>query len=228
MFIKKIFQNKVDETVHKQFIRFGKGEFGSKAIINIRKTSVVKLTTSFELAGDIIIFISSLAPWFRVEGLLSNREQIPCFEGKKKKGLFVYNIAKELRSEELRDLVLKSYPTLLDCISGDESINLKIKKRIPKPGKKTEAKVDDKFCQLNLDAKYWPQLHNEFLFDLPFEIKKARIVHTFIIKDIKIPKELEKEGDYEKIRLGAKRIGKVIRKVVVDGKEIVKEKDFIA
>ncbi len=225
MFIKKIFQGKSDETVHRQFVRFSKGQFDRRAVINVRRNSAIKITTSFELANDLVIFISSLAKWFKVQGILFNKEEIPNLKGKKKKGLFVYDIAKEISGEELKNLASKSYHALLDCVS-DMGIDLKIKKRLPKPGKKSKAKADEKFCQLNLDIKYWPQVQNEFLFDLPPETKKAHIEHSYIIKEIRIPKELEKEKDFEKIRLGAKRVGKIIRKAVVDKKEIIKEKEF--
>jgi len=227
MFIKKIFENNMDNSVHRQFIRFSKGQYGNRAIINVKKGKTIKINTTFELANDLIYFITNLSSWFKVKGILISRNQIEGLEGKKKRGLFVYNIAKELKNDELRELVDKSYYALLDCVSGDNTIDLKIKKRLPKPGK-DESKVNDKFCQLNLDIKYWLQVHKEFLFDLPSESKKVRIEHIYIIKNIKIPKELEKERDYEKIRLWAKRSGKLIRKAIVDGKEIVKEKEFTA
>ena len=228
MFIKKIFENKVDETVHRQFVRFSRGQYKNRAIINVRKGNVIKVSTTFELTNDLIFFISSLFPQFKVKGILMTKNKIENLEGKKKKGLFVYNIEKELKSEELKELVNKSYYALLDCISNDGTIDLKVKKKLPKPGK-DENKVNDKFCQLKLDIKYWPQFHKEFLFDLPSEIKKVRLEHTYIINEIKIPKELEKENDYEKIRLGAQRSGNIIRKIVVDGKkEILEEKKFTA
>ena len=37
-FIKKIFTGKFDETVHRQFIRFGKGEYRRRALLNLWKT----------------------------------------------------------------------------------------------------------------------------------------------------------------------------------------------
>ncbi len=227
MFIKKIFQNQIDESVHKQFIRFSKGQYENKAIINIKKGQKIKITTSFELATDLIIFITSLATKFKVQGILLTKNQISGIDGKKKKGFYEYKIEKEISSEELKNFASESYYALFDCLSQDNSIELKTKKKIPKPGK-SKTKVNDKFCKLTLDARYWPQVHNEFLFDFPSEIKKAHIEHTYIINDIKIPKELEKQDDYEKIRLGAKKIGKIIRKAIIDKKEFIKEKDFEA
>ncbi len=228
MFIKKIFENQVDETVHKQFIRFSKGQYDRKSIINIKKGPKIKVTTSFELANDIVFFIASLAPKFKVKGILLTKQEIPDIERKKKKDLFNYNIDKDLDSGELKDFVSKAFFVLFDCISQDNTIELKTKKKLPKPGKGSKSKINDKFCQLILDQKYWNQVHDEFLFDLPYDIKKAHIEHSYIINEIKIPKEFEKQRDFEKIRLEAKRAGKIIRKIVVDKKEIVKETEFTA
>lgn len=230
MFIKKIFQNKIDESVHKQFTRFGRGKFDERAIINIKKGPKIKISTSFELDNDLVFFVASLYDKFKVKGILLSKQEIPEFEGKKKKGVFNYDVNKEMSSEELKNFASKYYHTLFDCISEDGSIELKIKKKLPKPGK-GKTKVNDKFCHLVLDQKYWPAVKEEFLFDLPpKEIKKVHIEHTYIIKDIKIPKELEKEKDFEKIRLEARRVGRIIRKINIDKdkKEIIKEKEFIA
>ena len=164
MFIKKIFQNQIDESVHKQFIRFSKGKYENKAIINIKKGQKIKITTSFELATDLIIFITSLATKFKVQGILLTKNQISGIDGKKKKGFYEYKIEKEISSEELKNFASESYYALFDCLSQDNSIELKTKKKIPKPGK-SKTKVNDKFCKLTLDARYWPQVHNEFLFD---------------------------------------------------------------
>ena len=55
------------------------------------------------------------------------------------------------------------------------------------------------------------------------EGRKISIKHKFVIESIVMPKN---EKDYTKIREMAKRKGKIIREADVDGKEIVKEKDF--
>ena len=227
MFIKKIFQNNIDESVNKQFVRFGKGKFEKRALINVIKGSRIKVSTSFEFANDLVYFIGTLAQQFRIRGTIFNKQEVPNLKGKKKNRLFVYDIEKEASGEELKNLAINTYYILLDCTSQDNSINLKIKKKLPKPEKSSKKTVDDKFCSLILDIRWWPKVHDEFLFDLPFEIKKTYIEHIYIINDVIISKEMEKEKDFEKIRLKAKRKGKIIRKIIVDKKELVKEKEFI-
>ena len=62
------------------------------------------------------------------------------------------------------------------------------------------------------------------LFDIP-SFKSAEITHTFLIKEIIIPKG---EPDPAKMREMAKKKGIIIRKIIVDEKEEIKEKEFTA
>jgi len=103
-----------------------------------------------------------------------------------------------------------------------QGISLKMKKKLPKPGKSGEAKIDDKFCILEADLKYWLKIKDFFM--LP-DCKKAKISHTYIIEEIVMPKG---EKDFAKIREMAKRKGKLIRKEEVDGREDKKELEFEA
>ncbi|MEK6849955.1 MAG: hypothetical protein AABX85_00075 [Nanoarchaeota archaeon] len=97
-------------------------------------------------------------------------------------------------------------------------ILLKIKKSLPKPGK-AEEKIDNKFCALDLDLKYLPQVKETFFWDVP-DCKKAKIEHDVIIKEIEFPKN---EKDPVKIRELAKRVGKIVRRINFDGKNAEKE-----
>jgi hypothetical protein len=224
MFIKKIFENKVDESVHKQFVRFGKGTFGNRAVTNVKKSEGILVSTSFELVNDLVEFISDLAPKFKVQGIVLSKQPLEGFEGRKKTGLFEYTIDKELSGEELKKLS-NCYSSLLDCSA--QGIDLKMKKKLPrpKPSSSGTSKVNEKFCQLALDNRYWSRFYSEFIWDLPQEFKKAKIEHTYIINDIVLPPG---EKDFEKIRLNSKRKGILKRKVTVHGQEIVKEKEFAA
>ena len=100
---------------------------------------------------------------------------------------------------------------------------MKIKKSLPKPGK-NEAKIDDKFCSLDLDLKYWEKVREVFFWDVP-ECKKAVIEHELEITDIEIPSGVD---DPVKQRELAKRKGIIRRKIVFDGEERVEEKEFSA
>src|SRR3990167_9278464 len=234
-FIWKIFHDKNDESVHRQFIRFGKGEFGGRAILNLWKTrNNIKIKSSFEFANDFVLFVSWLGKEFSIEKfsvegfILSKKDisnimsenQIKGNSETKKGGLYYQNniVRQELSKDQLSKLERESYFSLLN-IDG-LGIKLKIKDKLPKPGK-SEDKVDDKFCQLELDGKYYHAAKEDFFWDLP-ECKKAGIEHRYIITEIVLPKTNEK--DYAKIREMARRKGKIIRIINADGKEIKSEK----
>ena len=223
MFIKKIFENKIDESVHRQFVRFGKGVYPGRAIIKITKQpDKIKIGTNFELANDVVEFCSQLSSNLKCSGIIISKEKLELPGEKKKAGLLEYNINQDLTSDQIKKILEKCYAILLDIESP--GISLKSKKKLPKPGKAGDSKIDDKFCQLELDTKYWPQVKSEFAFDMP-DFKKALTVHTYTISDIILPKG---EKDFEKIRLMAKRKGKITRKITLDKQETIKEKDFEA
>lgn len=216
-FIKKIFTNKTDEQVHRQFVRFGKGNYPGRAALTLKKSEKIKLGGSFELVNDFVNFCSGFSCSF--SGRILSRTEIPEFKGRIKSGMYEYNV-ENLDSEKINSISSQAYALLLDA--RGLGIELKTKKKLPKPGKSGEAKIDDKYCQLELDIKYWSKLSEFFM--LP-ECKKAKMRHTYEITEIVIP---EGEKDFSKIRELARRKGRIIRKIEVDGKESEEIKDFEA
>lgn len=219
MFIKKIFEDMTDELTHKQFIRFGKGDYQKKAVYNIKAGKEITFSSTYELANDILEFISSIAQKIKVDGIILSKEKSSFFAQigieKEKARLFEYTVSKELSSDQIKKIAVGSYFALLDCeFDGGK---LKVKKKLPKPGKGPEAKVNDKFCVLILDLKFLEKIKQEFLFDVRETFKKIKIEHTYHIKEIKIPDSLKKEKNPEKIRCGALRIGEVERIIDLDG-----------
>ncbi|MBU0894356.1 MAG: hypothetical protein KKF48_04720 [Nanoarchaeota archaeon] len=230
-FIKKIVEKQIDEPVHKQFIRFGKGEYGGRFLLTLWKTKKIKLKTSFEFVNDLVLLCSEFGNC-KVSGIVLSKENIAKILSEKnikgnsetKKGGLYYqnNISdQELTPEQLIELEKASYATLLN-IEG-EGFKLKIKKKLPKPGK-SEDKIDDKFCQLEADEKYYSKIKQYLFWDIP-ETKKVNIKHSVIVEKLIIP---EGEKDYSKIRELAKRKGKIIRKIMIDNKETSKEIEFEA
>ncbi len=215
-FIKKIFEGREDG-VHYQFVRFGKGKFENRAVLNLWRTGKAKLKGSFEWVNDFVDFVSELGD-IKFSGIILSREQLDLENKKKKKAIFQYDVT-DISPEKIQEIKDKTYAMLLDC--EGESVVLKIKKKLPKPGKSKD-KVDNKFCQLELDLKYWPQVKEAFM--LP-ECKKCKISHIFVIEELILP---EGEEDFTKIREVAKRKGKVIRKIEVDGRESKEEREFVA
>jgi len=219
-FIKKIFRGEADENAHRQFIRFGKGDYNRRALLNLWKTKNIKVKGSFEFANDFVLFVANLDSQKEVifNGNIWSKEALDGLTGKRKEGKWIYTV-KDIDNIKVKELASEVYCFLLNADS--EGIKLRIKAKLPKPGK-SENKIDDKFCQMELDEKYYKDVKEDFFWDLP-DCKKANVEHRLIIEDIVFPKG---EKDYAKIREMAKRKGKIIRTANVDGKEIKSEKSF--
>ncbi len=230
-FIKKLWQGLADESVHKNFIRFGKGKYERRAAIAMRSNGSVRLSSTFEYANDLVLFFVELSDRFKAEGKILAREKINFAEiginatdatANKKKGLFEAEIKQELSREQLKKLADKVYFMLIDLsFSGGE---LKIKKKLAKPGK-AAGKIDDKFCTATLSKNYLQKVKDEFFFDVKQPFKQGKAEHTLEIREILLPKNI---SNFEQARIDAKRKGKIIRKLEIDGSEQTFEKEFIA
>ena len=230
-FVKKIFDKEIDESVHQQFIRYGKGDYKGRFPLSLWRTKKVKLRTSFEFANDIILVCAKLGNC-KVSGDVVSKEDISGFlsenniegdtKSKKAGRIFLTELpSQDLTGEQLTKLVEASTISLLDIVGAD--FVLKTKKKLPKPGK-NENKIDDKFCQLEADKKYSSLIKDGFFWDMP-EGKKILVNHQVIIDSIVMP---EGEKDFAKIRETAKRKGKIIRIADIDGTEKRSEVDFEA
>jgi len=221
-FIKKIFQNKLDDSVHAQFVRFSRGIFENKAVLNISRTTKIKMSSTYELAGELALFLASIAKNLHISGIIFSKDVIEGFSGGKKGGLYLYNIDQNISYDKLDEISKKAFAMLLDCDAN--GIMLKVKKKLPRPSSKGLNKVNDKFCSAQIDLKFWPVVKEEFLFDLP-DGKAYKVINKYEITELVLP---ENEKDSERLRLLTKRKGKLIRKSIVDGKEIIQEKNFAA
>jgi hypothetical protein len=232
-FIKKVFNENIDERTHLQFQKFSKGEFENRALMRI-KYSGGKYTiyTSAEFANE---FVRDMA-----ERLGNNKTQITGaivstsdltgeleFKNKKQfQGVKRYLIDTEMSGDEIivfLDKLPKAFFALSFNVGEDK---LKIKPKAPKsgkPGKKGEKPKPD-FCKLITKNK---EIVKSFVFEKS-EFKEANINHTFLIDEIIIPDELKQEKDFAKIREMAKKKGKIIRIADIDGQIIKSEKEFAA
>jgi hypothetical protein len=213
-FLKKVLDGNTDEYTHRYFVRFGKGIYKRRFLLSYNKGKKIKIRGSFEWANDFVRFVKENKDVV-FSGSVLMKEKIPGKDGKKKAGCFVYEIL-ESRLEEF----VNAYHYLLNVNSED--IVLKVKKKLPKPGK-NEEKIDDKFCALDLDIKYWDKVKEVFFWGVP-DCKKVLIEHELQISDIVLPSGVD---DPVKIRELAKRKGKIIRKINCDGVESMKEYDFV-
>lgn len=217
-FIKKIWDGKAEEA-HSQFVRFGKGVFAGRAALSLNKGSSIKLGGSFEYVSEFAILVSELDANAKFSGIILSKIELSGMSGKKKSGIIEYEVT-DFQASKIQEIKDKIYALLLDAEGN--GISLKSKKKLPKPGKSGELKIDDKFAVIEADLKYWDKIKEAFMFP---ECKKCKVNHTISITEIIIPKD---EKDFEKARILAKRKGKITRKLNIDKTEKQEERDFCA
>jgi len=236
-FIKKIVDKRVDESVHLQFQKFSKGEFRDRAMIEAKKTGKgYAIKTSAEFANGLIRDVAEILGnnKTKVTGTIVstvNLKEIPEFakilaqvEVKQFQGVKRFMINNEFSGNEIIRM-LDVFPKAFFALSFSVGeTQLKIKPKAPKsgkPGKESEdgPKVD--FCSLKTDKD---EIGKCFIFENP-NFKEAKINHTFFVEQIIMP---EGEKEFAKIREMAKRKGKIVRKALIDGKEVVININFEA
>jgi len=201
-FITKIFENKIDQDVHNQFTRFSLGTFENRALMKLTiSKDKLKLNTSYDLVKDISLMVAENFDKIGVKGKI--------FQGRKKE-----EIEKTVSGEELKKICEENPFVLLNLEFEDYSV--KVGKSLPKPGNK----LKDNFCKCILPKSFAKEFIDKE------NLKKAVIKHTFIIEDIIVPKECE--NDPSMARKLAKRKGKILREIDIDGKEKKSEINFEA
>jgi len=231
-FIKKIFDGETDESVHSQFRKFSKGEFIDRAFVEV-KNSKGKYTikTSAEFANELVRYVAKKLGENKtnVKGAIVSTsdlknelefENIKQFQGVKR-----YLINSEMSGTEILEL-LDKFPKTFFALSfsfGDYVLKIKPKaSKTPKRGKEGEVKAD--FCSLKTTDS---EIGKSFVFEVP-NFSKVSIAHDYIITGMEVSEELKKTNDFSKIREDAKRVGKIVRKAIIDEKEMNSEKEFVA
>ena len=230
--INKIFSGQIDEEVHLEFVKFSRGIFENRYLLEGKKQpekwsikSGAEFTNYFVRQG-----LEKTPGSIKFTGAIISTLDLTkeiTFEIADKKGYMgikQFIIDSEIETKEILKLMNK-YPKVFFALSF--SINgyeLKIKAKAPKSGKpgaksKDEPKAD--FCSLKTTDK---NIVEDLFFDFP-NFKEILIKHTLEIKDIEIPKG---EKDPVKMRENAKRKGIVKRIITLDGKQETKQKDFVA
>ncbi|MEK6945768.1 MAG: hypothetical protein AABW63_03160 [Nanoarchaeota archaeon] len=233
-FIKKIFEEKVDHSVHSQFQKFSKGEFKRRAVVKVKNSGgKFSISTSTEFASEFVRICAEklgnnkTAVTGIIVSTLDLSGQLEFKDKKQFQGVKKYIIEGEMSGKEILSL-LDKFPKAFFALTFSFGNNtLKIKPKLPKsgkPGTKGEDAIKPDFCKLITDDK---ALGESFVFEKP-GFKEAEMTHDYIITDIVVSPELKKSNDFAKIREEAKRKGKIIRKGKIDGKEFLSEKNFEA
>jgi hypothetical protein len=233
-FIKKVQEKNFDESVHLQFLKFSKGEFKNRALIEAKNSNGnYTIKTSAEFANELVrdlaerlgnnktLITGSIIGTNDLKGVLDFKK-ISQFQGVKN-----YSIEKQMSGTEIIDLINK-FPKNFFALSFTVGDNiLKIKPKAPKsgkPGTKGDETPKIDFCNLKTTDK---KLAETFIFENP-EFKTAKIVHDFIITSIEVPAELKTSEDFALIREKSKRVGKILRKAEINEVKTQKELELRA
>jgi hypothetical protein len=232
--IAKIFLGQSDGDVHAEFVKFSRGVFENRYLLEGKKQKDKwQIKTSNEFAN---FFVKTLADKLgvnsaKMKGIIVSTRNLKEVEGfdkilaqasvKQFMGVKQFQIDQELTGNEIKRLIAAS-PTsffaLTFNVGGDE---LKIKAKAPKsakPGTKTKDDGGPKadFCSLKTpDGNIVKDLFFDFL-----NFSAIKIRHTIEIKEIELPKEYKTP---EEMRGKAVRKGIVKRIVEIDGKKEVRE-----
>ncbi len=229
-FIKKIFLDKIDNEVHKQFVRFSKGRFANRAIVRIKKGKKISIRTTFEYVNDLVkLAIDNCEGDVNVSGSIVGKDISKELnleaEHTKRMGVAKAELKPiTLNKNELINLFEKYKDTFLLLNLDCNTCSLKCKQNVPKPGSVKQSEDEAEMKKVNFcKATFNKDLSDEFIWENK-EFKDAEVNHIFVIDELVVPKELE--NDYARARIEAKRKGKIIRQLTIDGEKKAIEKDI--
>lgn len=216
-FVKDLCSGKKDEYIHKQFIRYGKGEY-DRLFFTIKKGKILLIKSSYDFTNEFVRIISdNLDETVEVTGKVvgtSDFEKDWEFSNyAKKMGVYSGEFSGKFDQKKLKQFfeIFKFRHMLLN-IKG-ANFRLSCGKSIPKPG----GNIKDNFCSAALPLN----LIDEFCFDCEKDFNLLIIKHKLVIDDVIVPKEYI--SDFAKARQFGIRKGKLIREIDLDGKQVVKE-----
>ena len=233
MIMKRIFEGAFDDEVHGAFLKFGRGEYRNKYLLEgKRQAKKWAVKAGAEYANFLVRkCLEKIDGSVEVKGIIVStldlRDEIGFdvvkvgnFQGIRKNV-----IDTEVEASEILALMDK-FPRVFFALSfKGEGFVLKIKPKAPKsgkPGKGGEKPVAD-FCSLKTDDG---GIVDELFFGVG-EFGEVSVNHTINVMDIVYPANVEELKPSE-VRELAKRKGVVVRDVVVDGVEHVSEAGFVA
>jgi len=234
MFIKDIFQKEYNaEEVHNEFIKFSRGDFKDKFLLNAKKQKdkwVIK--TGAEYVNSVVKLCLAKAPdTLKVTGVIVATFDITKdakFQiGKIKQFMGIKQAVVDgvIKKSDILELMNK-YPRAFYALSFiTPSCELKIKAKAPKSAKPStsdkEAVAD--FCSL----KTTDRIIVEDLFFDNSNFTEIAIKHILKIQEIIYPKDM-KNMKPEDVREKSKRKGVLVREITADGSKKISEAVFEA
>lgn len=229
--ISSIFSGQISENIHNDFVKFGKGKFENKYLLQgkkqknqwsiktgpefanfLVKKGLEKVTGEIEVSGVIVAT-------FDVQG----KAQFPISGVKQFMGVKQAIVQTKTSPQKIISL-MDEYPKAFFALSFlNSDFQLKIKAKAPKSAKPStggEKQPQADFCSLKTSDV---ELVRDLFFDNP-SFNEVSIRHTLEINEIILPEGI---SDPVQLREKSQRKGKIIRKAVYDGKEKISEANFL-
>jgi hypothetical protein len=243
-FLSKILRDRVDESVHRAFLRYGKGEYaGPAAEVTVTSAGKVKVRSTYLYQDLVASAFLKLVPvdTVSVSGIILGYELLD--EELSALGIDAEPFKKKPRTLLFQSKITGEYPvkqvtSLYDDISENAFVfcNLttnqnwlhKSKKKIPSAQKESPIKEQLKFSSTRIPAgtdfiaNLLQELTPDFLNDIPSNFSSLLIENMYEIQDLVFPPDKDKLPSKE-IRLKTKRSGILHRKVIVDGSEFTSQ-----
>lgn len=239
-FLSKILKDTVDDSVHRAFLRYGKGEYdGPAAEITMMKAGKV-MVRSNHLYQDLIaaVFLTHIpVETVSVNGIVLGYE--PLDESIANLDIEASPFKKKPRTQLFQSKITGDYPVkqvslLYDEIGenaiimcnlwADQGWSHKSKTKIPSAQKEVEIKEQLKFARTKVPAgtdfvaELLQELTPDFLDDIPSSFSSLRLENTYEIQDLIFPPDKDQLTSKE-IRLLTQRSGILHRTLSVDDKE---------
>ncbi|MFW9984550.1 MAG: hypothetical protein ACFFCB_07465 [Candidatus Odinarchaeota archaeon] len=239
-FLSKILKDTVDESVHRAFLRYGKGDYdGPAAEITIVKSGKIKIKSN-HLYQDLIaaVFVTNVpVDTISISGILLG--YTPLDEALAALGIEADPFKKKPRTQLFQSKIAGVYPVnqivslyddigenaLIFCnLSTDKAWTHKSKTKIPSAQKEPPIEEQLKFSTTNVPAgtdfvqNLLQELTPDFLDDIPANFSTLRIENTYEIQDLIFPPNRDQMTSKE-IRVLTQRSGILHRTLIVDGKE---------
>lgn len=234
MVMKKIFDGVFDDEVHVNFLKFGRGEYENKYMLEGKKQAKKwAIKTSAEYTNTLVKkSLEKLTEPVAAKGVIVStldlKNDIPFTVDKVSnfQGVRKHVVNTEVEPSQVLELMQK-YPKAFFALSfSGEGFVLKIKPKAPasgKPGKEKGSGPAVDFCSLKTEDE---GILEELFFGAK-DFKEISIKHTISVKDIVYPANMSELKPAE-VREQAKRKGIIKRMINKDGSEEIIEAQFVA
>jgi hypothetical protein len=248
-YISKLLRGESDESVHRIFLRYGRGDYeGPAAEISVSKSGNVKVRSTYQYQDLIASTFLKVVPLdsISISGLILGYTQldaelaklgieVPPFTKKRATHLFQTKISGNYPKDQLFRLYDEIGETAYIFCNLNTTIKWQHKSKTKIPSARKEAPIADqlKFSNTRVPkgttflTELLEEIIPDFKDDLPTTFSSLQITNSYLINELQFPPKREQLSSAE-IRQQTKRKGTLLRVLQIDEKEYNREYQFTA